>query len=102
MNQSFPKLKTQHVEQDGEYLEVVILLVTHHIDHGVDGIIIETELGGADILRHVDRRAIGAQQQFLIQTIRCKIGPYRTIFFLEEQPLIEATEHLLFSGEVGL
>ncbi len=55
-------LEAQTVEQDGEHLEVIVLLIAHHVDHLVDGIVTETKLGRTDVLRHVDRSSVGTKQ----------------------------------------
>ena len=61
MYQSLSKRVAQHVEQQREHLEVVVLFIAHNVDHLIDGVVVEPHPGGADILSHVDRGAIGTQ-----------------------------------------
>ena len=58
MNEVFAPFEAQAVEQQRQHLEMIVLLITHHIDHLVYGIILEAQLGRAYILGHVDRRAV--------------------------------------------
>ena len=66
MHQLFAPFEAQSVEQNRQHLEVIVLLIAHHINHFVDGIVLKAHLGRADILRHIDRSAVAAQQQFLV------------------------------------
>ena len=75
MNKFLSPLETKPVEQDGEHLEVVVLLVAHDIYHLVNGEIGETHLGGAYILGHVNAGSVGTEQQFLVETFVCEVGP---------------------------
>ena len=102
MDQAFAPLKAQSVEQDGENLEVVVLFVAHHVDHLVDGEVGKALFGCADVLRHIDRGAIGAQQELVVQSLRGEVGPYRTILLAIEESLLQPFEHLLFALQVGV
>ena len=61
MRKLLSPLETEAVEQNGKHLEVVVLFVSHHIDHLVDGVVLETHFSGADVLGHVDGGAIRTQ-----------------------------------------
>ena len=102
MNQFLSPLESELIQQDGQHLEVVVLFVTHHINHLVDGIVLKPEFGRADILRHVDGRAVAAQQEFLIQAFRRQICPHGTIFFLIEESFLESFEHHRLPFQIGL
>ena len=80
-------LESQFIQQDGKNLEVIVLLVSHHIDHLVNGEVGEAHLGGADVLRHVDAGAVGAEQQLLVQALVCEVSPHRVVVLAEEQAL---------------
>ena len=54
MNKVFAPFEAEFVEEDGEHLEVVVLLVAHYVNHLVDGEVLETEFGGTDVLCHID------------------------------------------------
>ena len=62
MDKVLSPFESQFVEQDTQHLEMVVLFVAHHIDHFVDGEILETQFGGADVLCHVYRCPVAAQQ----------------------------------------
>ena len=51
--QFFAPLEAKTVQKDGEHLEVVVLLVAHHINHLVDGVVLEAHLSSTNILRHI-------------------------------------------------
>ena len=90
------------VEQQGEDLEVVVLLVADDVDHAVDGVIVVAELGGADVLGHVDRRAIGAQEELLVEAVGGEVGPDGAVGATVEESTREALEHFVAPLEVGL
>ena len=54
VHEAFAPFKAETVEEEREDLEVIVLLIAHHIDHLVDGIVAETEFGSTDVLSHVD------------------------------------------------
>ena len=60
MHQFLAPLESETVEEYGEHLEMVVLLVAHYIYHLVDGEVLESHLCCADILCHIYRGAIGA------------------------------------------
>ena len=94
MHQILAPTEAETVEQQGKHLKMIVLFVTHHINHAVDGIILETEFGGADILSHIHRCAVAAEQQLLVQTGVGKVGPYRTILLAEHYAFLKPFEHL--------
>ncbi len=81
---------------------MVILLVAHHINHLVDGIITETELGGANILGHIDRSAVGTQKEFLVETGIRKVGPHRAVILTEHNAFLQPFEHFFLTFEIGV
>ena len=102
MDQVLAPGKAQAVEQDGKHLEVVVLLIAHHIDHFVDGIFLESQVGCADVLGHIDRSAIASEQHFLVQTVFSEICPDRTIFFSEEEAFFQSFQHFVLAKQVGV
>ena len=62
MHEVLTPVEAELVEEDREHLEVVVLLVAHHVDHLVDGVVLEAELGGTDVLSHVYRCAVATEQ----------------------------------------
>ena len=76
MNQVLAPLEAEAVEQDREYLEVVVLLVTYYVNHLVDREVLETEVGSTDVLSHVDRSAVRTEQELLVETLVGEVCPY--------------------------
>ena len=102
MYQVLAPAEAETVEQQREHLEMVVLFVAHHINHLVNGIVVEAHLSRADVLRHIDAGAIAAQQQFLVQPRIGEVGPHRAIVLAEEETLVESLLHLRLSAQVGL
>ena len=94
--------ESETVEQYRQYLEVVLLLVAHHIDHLVDGEVLEAKLGCSDILGHVDGSAVRTEQQFLIQSVFGEVCPNRTIFTTIELSTRQTFLHFGLTLEVGV
>ena len=101
MHEFLAPLESEAVEQQRKHLKMVVLLVAHNIDHFVDGIVLETHLRRSDVLRHIDRRTVAAQQQFLVETLIREIGPDRTVVFAEEKPFFQAFLDLFLACEIG-
>ena len=95
-------LEAEAVEQDGEHLEVIVLLVAHHIDHLVDGIIAETQFGRADILSHIYGGAVGAEQQFVVEAFAGKVGPDGAVLLAVHLALFQTFKHQLLAFEIGI
>ena len=102
MHQFLAPFESETVEQYGEHLEVVVLLVAHHIDHLVDGIVFEAHFGGADVLSHIHRCAVGAQQQFLVEPFIREVGPHAVVILAHEEPLGQSFFHLGLALQVSL
>ena len=81
---------------------MVILFVAHHINHLIDGEIFETQLGRTDVLRHIHRCPVAAQQQFVVEPLCRQVGPYRAVLFPIHDTLFQSFEHFLFPFEIGL
>ena len=79
---------------------MVVLLVTHNVNHLVDGIIAEAQLSCTDILCHIYRCAVATQQQLLVESVLCEVGPHRAILATIEDALLEATKDSLFTNEI--
>ena len=54
VHEALAPFKAETVEEEREDLEVIVLLIAHHINHLVDGIVAEAEFGSTDVLGHVD------------------------------------------------
>ena len=102
MHQFLAPLEAEAVEQDGEHLEVVVLFVAHHVDHLVDGEVVEAHGGSADVLRHVDAGAVGAEQQFLVETFLGEVSPHAVVVLAEEESFLQSFLHLLLAHEISV
>ena len=102
MNQVLTPLESQTVKQYGEHLEVVVLLVTDHVNHAVNGVILETQLCGTYILSHVNRCAVTAKQQFLVQSVLGQIGPNGAVLLAEEEALLQTLHNGFLTLQIGL
>ena len=81
---------------------MVVLLVADHVDHLVDRIVLIAQLGGAYILRHVDRSTVGTQQQLVVEAVGSEVGPYRAVILAVHDAFFEPLKHLFLTFEVGL
>ena len=102
VDQVLAPLESQLVEQEREHLEVIVLLIAHHIYHLVDGIVLIAQLSGANVLSHVDAGTVATQQQLVVQAIGSEVGPHAVVVLAVEHALGEAFLHLFFSFEIGL
>ena len=96
MYKAFTPFKTQFIQQDGQYLEMVVLFVSYHINHFIDRIVSETQFGSSDILCHVDGSSVGTEQQFLVQAVFGQVCPYGTVFFFVENAFSRPSSTLPF------
>ena len=101
VHEALAPLETETIEQEREDLEVVVLLVTDDIDHLIDGIVAETEFGGADVLGHVDRSTVGAEEELLIESVLREISPNGAVFAAIEETFFESFLYLFLAFEVG-
>ena len=62
----------------------------------------EAEFSGADILCHIHRGAIGAEQQFLVKSVGGEVGPHRVVVLAVENALFKTFEHLFLTFEVSV
>ncbi len=62
MNKVLAPFESEAVEKDREHLEMVVLFVAHDVYHLVDREVLETQFGCSDVLCHVDRCAVAAQE----------------------------------------
>ena len=92
----------QFLEHQFQHLEVVVLLVAHDVDHVVELIVLEAAESRAEVLRHVDRRAVAAQQQFLVQSVGREVDPHRIVGTAVEDTLFKPLLDERLAQQVGL
>ncbi|OPZ24882.1 MAG: hypothetical protein BWZ00_01915 [Bacteroidetes bacterium ADurb.BinA174] len=81
---------------------MVILLISNHIDHFINRIIIVTKFGGANILRHINRSTVGAKQQFFVQTFGGKVCPHRIVGATIEHAFCQTFFHFSLAFQIGV
>ena len=102
VDQALAPLEAELVEQDREHLEVVVLLVAYDVNHFVNGEVAETELGGADVLRHVNGSAVGTEQELLVKSLGGEVGPDGTVFLAEKDAFPQTFFDLFLAFQVGI
>ncbi len=95
-------VEAQLLENQLQYLEMIVLLIPHHVHVGIQAIGLETPLGGTQILGDIDRCAIAAQHQLAVQAVGRKVAPDRTVGVLDENALREALLHQFLAQKIGL
>ena len=81
---------------------MVVLFVTYDVDHLVDREVLETQLCRTNVLRHIDARAVSAEQQLLIKSVLCQVSPYRAVLLTEEESLAEALFYGLLTYQISV
>ena len=71
----FGPAETEFAENEFEHLEMVVLLIAHHIDEFVQLVFVEASLRRAQVLGHIYRGAVTAQQEFAVQPVRREVAP---------------------------
>ncbi len=102
MDEVLAPFEAELVEQEREHLEMVVLFVADDVNHLVDGIVGKAHLGGADVLGHVDRCAVAAQEQLVVEAVGGEVGPYRAVFLAVHDAFFKAFKHLFLAFEIGL
>ncbi len=94
--------KAQLFENELKYLEMIVLLVAHHIHVGVQLEIGETALCGAQVLGDVHGCAIPAEHQLAVQAVGREVAPHGAVRVLDKDTLLEALLHQFLAQKVGL
>ena len=102
MYKAFTPFKTEFIQQNRKYLEVIILFVTNDINHFINRIISETKFGRANILRHINRGSIATKKQLMIQPLGSQVNPDRAVFFFEEKAFFQSLHYFLFSFKISI
>ena len=80
---------------------MVVLLVAYHIDHLVNGEIGKAQFGRTYILGHINRSAVGTEQQFVVEPLSGQVGPYGTVFFAVEEAFLQTFHNLLLALQIS-
>ena len=95
-------VESQLGEDELEHFEVIVLLVTHHIDELVGVELIVAQERGAEVLGHIDGGAVAAEQQFLVEAVGGEVAPHGAVLFAEKDTHVETFLHQLFAQQVGV
>ena len=102
MNEVLAPLESEFVEENRQHLEVVVLLVAHNIDHLVDWEVLETELSSTDVLSHINRSAVAAEEEFLVQSLSLEVSPNRVVVAAVEEAFLQSFHHLLATFKISI
>ena len=81
---------------------MVLLLVTDHIHHLIDRIVLEAKLRRTDILGHIDRSTVRTEQQFFVESILGEVCPDGSVFAAVELTGRQAFLDFGLALEVGV
>ena len=95
-------LATEADQHTLQHIEVVNLLITNDINQFFWVVFVIAQLRRAKVLGHVNRSAIAAEQQLLVQALIAKVAPYGVVVATIEHAFFEAFLHQGFAQEVGL
>ena len=84
-----------------QHVEMVVLLVAHHIDHLLRVELFIAELGGTQVLRHIDGGAVFAKQHFLVQPLIRQVDADGAVVMLVEGTFVQTFLHEGFAQQVG-
>ena len=85
-----------------QHVEMVVLFVAHHVNQPVGLPFLVAQSSRAQVLRHIDRSAVFAQQQFLVQALVAQVGPHRAVFLADEHAVGQAFLHNSLARQIGL
>ena len=81
---------------------MVVLFVAHNIYHLVYGVVLVAHLCRTDVLCHIYAGAVGAEQQFLVETFVSQVSPYRVVLMSFEESFLQSFLHLRLTLQVSL
>ncbi len=94
--------ESQFGEDQLENLEVVVLFVAYDVDVGVEFVFRETAFCGAQVLGHVNGRAVGAQQELAVEPVGGEVAPYAAVGILDEDTHVQAFLHQFLAEQIGV
>ena len=81
---------------------MVILLVADHVNQAFGIEFLLAEPCGSQVLRHIDRCPVFAEQEFFIQAFVPEVGPDRTVFSLVQDTFFQAFLYHAFAEKVSV
>ncbi len=98
----FRPVESEFGEYEFKHLEVIILLVTYHIDVRIEMRLLETPFRSTEILGDVHRCAVASQKYLSVESVRCQIAPYAAVRVLYEDALFKTLLHQLLTQKISL
>ena len=95
-------IESQLLTNQWQHLEMVILLVTHHVYLLIHVKLVEPIVCRTNILRHVNGSPVIPQQQLVIQPITGKISPHASGIFPVKHAVSQTFQHEVTSFLVSL
>ena len=80
---------------------MVVLLIAHHISEAIDGEVLKTLNGRANILGHVDRGPVAAKHEFFVQPVFPQINPNGTVVPTVKNSALNTSLNVLLAQQVG-
>ena len=80
---------------------MIILFITYHVNHLVNGKIGKTQFGRTYILCHINRSSVGTEKQFMVKSFSGQVGPYGTVLSAIEETFLQALHNFLLTFQVG-
>ena len=84
MVDTFRPVESELGEHELQHLEMIILLITHNINVGIEIILCKTALGSAQILGHIDGGAVRTQQELTVEAVGSQVAPNAAVRILHE------------------
>ena len=95
-------VKAELAENQLEHLEVVVLLIAHHIDVGIEAVLREAALCRSEVLGNINRSAVAAKHELAVESVGSEVAPYRTVRVGGEDAHIQALLHEFLAEKVGV
>ena len=95
-------LESEFGEDQLEYLEMVVLLVSHDIDVRIEGILAESLLGSTEVLGDVNGSTVRALDNLPVQTVGSEVAPDRAIRIGDENSFLESFTDKFLAQKVGI
>ena len=102
MHEALAPFESQAVEQYGQHFKVIVLLVSYDVYHFLNGEVLVSQFGGAYVLCHIHRCAVGTYEQFFVEPFVAQVGPNTAVVLAEENAFVKPVLHKGFAYEIGI
>ena len=94
--------ETELRQDEFQNLEMVVLLIAHHVDVRIETVLLEAALGGAEVLRHIHGSAVRTEEEFTVEAVGGEVAPHAAVRILYENAHIKALLHEALAQQIGL